>query len=141
MNCRAHSIRASGMIVSANQNPFPADYKYSVGGEFAPHYRSQQIRSLLSKAKARKPEDMLVIQKDVYSASSHFIAQQVVAAYDKRGAKNPSLQTGAEVLRKWNGQMDKDESAPSDHNAYISATPASDREIVHRMAKAICGKP
>ena len=100
----------SGVIVSANQNPFPPDYKYRIGGEYGPYYRSQQIRSLL--AKARTPEDMLAIQKDVYSALSQFIAQQVIAAYDKRGAKNASLESGVEVLRKWNGQMEKDESAP-----------------------------
>ena len=100
----------SGVIVSANQNPFPSGYKYRVGGEYGPYYRSQQIRSLLIKA--RTPEDMLAIQKDVYSGLSHFIAQQVVGAYDKRGTKNPSLDAGVEVLRKWNGQMEKDESAP-----------------------------
>lgn len=103
---------ASGMIVTANQNPFPADYKYNVGGEFAPHYRARQIQALLSKANGSKPEDMLVIQKDVYSASSHFIAQQAVATFDKRGAKNPSLQTAADLLRKWDGQMDKDQPGP-----------------------------
>jgi penicillin amidase len=101
---------ASGVIVSANQNPFPAGYKYRVGGEYGPYYRSSQIRSLLTKA--RTPEDMLAIQKDVYSALSLFIAKQVVAAFDKRGAKNASLQAGADILRKWNGQMEKDESAP-----------------------------
>jgi penicillin amidase len=100
----------SGVIVSANQNPFPADYKYRVGGEYAPHYRSQQIRSLLTKA--RTAEDMLAIQKDVYSGLSRFIAQQVVGAFDKRAAKDASLQAGADILRRWNGQMDKDESAP-----------------------------
>jgi penicillin G amidase len=100
----------SGVIVSANQNPFPIDYKYRVGGEYGPYYRSQQIRSLLTKA--RTPEDMLAIQKDVYSELSRFIAQQVVAAYDKRGAKNASLNAGADILRKWNGQMEKDQSAP-----------------------------
>ncbi len=38
---------AGGLIVTANQNPFPADYPYRVSGEFAPHYRSRQIRDLL----------------------------------------------------------------------------------------------
>ena len=42
----------SGMIVSANQNPFPTDYKYNVGGEFAPHYRAHQIRELLTQDRA-----------------------------------------------------------------------------------------
>jgi penicillin G amidase len=102
----------SGMIVTANQNPFPADFPYRVGGRFAPHYRAQQIRSLLTQASSPlRPEDMLTIQKDVYSPLLHFIAQQVVAAYDE-GAKNEALEPGADILRNWNGQVEKDEPAP-----------------------------
>ena len=44
----------SGVIVSANQNPFPPDYKYRVGGEYGPYYRSQQIRSLLIEGSSRR---------------------------------------------------------------------------------------
>ncbi len=102
----------SGMVVTANQNPFPTNYKYRVGGKFAPYYRSNQIRNLLSKASTLKPDEMLAIQKDVYSALSYFIAQQTLQAYDKRGTKNESLQAGAEILRKWNGQMERSEAAP-----------------------------
>jgi penicillin G amidase len=103
---------AGGVIVSANQNPFPANYPYKVGGEFAPHYREQQIRRMLAKSGKFKPEDMLTIQKDVYSGLMKFIAQQTVAAYDKRNAKNEALQAAVELLRKWDGQMDKDGAAP-----------------------------
>lgn len=103
---------ASGMIVTANQNPFPPDYKYKVGGEFAPYYRAEQIRNLLSKGSAFKPEEMLAIQKDVYSALLHFIAKQVVTAFEKRGAKDASLEAGARMLRDWNGQMERDQPAP-----------------------------
>jgi penicillin amidase len=55
---------------------------------------------------------MLAIQKDVYSSLSKFIAQQAVAMFDKRGPKDSSLKAGADILRNWNGQMDKDLSAP-----------------------------
>ena len=103
---------ASGMVVTANQNPFPADYKYAVGGDFAPHYRSHQIRQLLSKRNGWKPEDMLVVQKDVYSSFSNFLAQQLVAAYKKKNGSNPSLAPAVEVLSSWDGQMDKDSAAP-----------------------------
>ncbi|HUS08157.1 MAG TPA: penicillin acylase family protein [Bryobacteraceae bacterium] len=103
---------ASGVIITANQNPFPADYKYRVNGSFAPPYRARQIQALLSARKDWRPEDMLVVQKDVYSSFSHFLAQQVIAAYDKRGAKNPALSDAAEVLRAWKGQMEKGEPAP-----------------------------
>jgi penicillin G amidase len=103
---------ASGTIVTSNQNPFPANYPYRVNGEFAAPYREHQIRALLSTKNRLGPEDMLTIQKDVYSSLSHFIARQAVAAFDKRGSKNESLKAAAEALRGWNGQMEKDQAAP-----------------------------
>jgi penicillin G amidase len=103
---------SSGMILTANQNPFPIDYKYPVNGNFAPPYRARQIRNLISARKGWKAEDMLTIQKDVYSAFSSFLAQQVVAAYDRRGMKNASLTEAVGALRSWNGQMEKGLAAP-----------------------------
>jgi penicillin amidase len=102
----------SGLVLTANQNPFPADYKHPVNGNFAPTYRARQIRDRLSTRKAWKAEEMLAIQKDVYSSFSHFLAQQTVAAYDKRGLKNESLAEAVDLLRSWNGQMEKGKAAP-----------------------------
>lgn len=101
-----------GIIVTANQNPFPANYPYNNHGEYAPSFRAKQIADLLRSKRALKPEDMLVIQKDVYSASAHHLAQAVVRAFDKRGATNPALTDAVNALRNWNGQMDKDGVAP-----------------------------
>jgi penicillin amidase len=103
---------ASGVIVSANQNPFPANYAYKVGGEFASPYRERQIRALLAKTGTLKADDMLAIQKDVYSSLMKFVAKQTVAVYDKRNAKNESLKVGADLLRNFDGQMDQDKPAP-----------------------------
>ena len=58
----------AGLIVTANQNPFPPDYPYAVNGNFASHYRSKQIRDMLSGRSGLRPEDTLAVQKDVYSA-------------------------------------------------------------------------
>jgi penicillin G amidase len=102
----------SGMIVSANQNPFPADYPYRVHGGFAPHYRSRQIRDLLLRHDGWKPAGMLAIQKDVYSAFSNYLAHRVVLACDRRHVTNPELIDAIAVLRAWNGQMEKDLAAP-----------------------------
>ncbi len=102
----------SGMIVSANQNTFPADFPYPVNGNFAPPYRAQQIRALLSAHNGWRAGDMLAVQKDIYSAFSHFLAGQLVKAYDKRNAHNPGLDPAVGLLRTWNGQMDKDLAAP-----------------------------
>jgi penicillin amidase len=102
----------SGLIVTANQNPFPADYKYRVNGTFAAYYRSRQIMNLLSAKSGWKPQEMLAVQKDVYSGLSHFLAKQVVTAYEKRGARNPELTDAVKILHEWNGQMEKDQAAP-----------------------------
>jgi penicillin amidase len=103
---------SSGMIVTANQNPFPEDYRYPVSGNFAPHYRARQIRALLEARSKWQPAEMLTVQKDVYSAFSYFLAQQVVAAWDASNAGNPALRDAVELLRRWNGQMEKGTPEP-----------------------------
>jgi penicillin G amidase len=102
----------SGIIVSANQNPFPPNTTYTVHGNFASPDRARQIRSLLSARKGWRAGDMLTVQKDVYSAFDKFLAEQVIAVYDKRHAKDADLDKAIEILRKWDGQMDKDQAAP-----------------------------
>ena len=103
---------ARGMIVSANQNPFPPDYAYPVNGNFAPPARSSQIFARLSAKKGWNPAQMLALQTDVYSAPMHFLAQQVAAAYAKSKAHGEVLDQAAALLRSWNGQMDQELAAP-----------------------------
>jgi len=103
---------ASGIIVTANQNPFPKDYAYPVNGNFAPPYRARQIRALLSAKEGWKAPDMLGVQGDIYSGFSDFLAKQVVTAYDRRKQSNPGLDPAINLLRSWNGQMDKNLGAP-----------------------------
>lgn len=96
----------SGMVISANQNPFPADYRYTVNGVFAPHYRAKQIEAMLTRGKAWEPAGMLRIQRDIYSDFSHFLAGQLVAAFKSRRATNGALTEAVDRLSKWNGQME-----------------------------------
>ena len=102
----------SGMIVTANQNPFPAAYPYVVNGNFAAPYRSTQIRDMLAGRKKWRTGDMLAVQKDVYSGFGRFLAQSMVAAYDRRKVRNPGVEEAVSALRGWNGQVDKDGAAP-----------------------------
>jgi penicillin G amidase len=103
----------NGLVVSANQNPFPPDSAYHVNGNFASPYRSRQIFDMLSAGGNKlTPEDNLRIQKDVYSGFNRFLARQVVAAYDRRGASNPVFSEAIKMLRSWDGQMDKDRAEP-----------------------------
>jgi penicillin amidase len=102
-----------GFIVSANQNPFPTGYPYHVSGSFAPPYRSGQILDMLKAGRGKlKPADNLRIQKDVYSAFGKFLAGQLVAAYDRRGAADATFSGAIDTLRRWDGQMDRDGAAP-----------------------------
>ncbi len=103
---------ASGILATANQNPFPPDFAYRVDGNFADPYRVRQIRALLQAKSRLSVDDMLAIQKDVYSAYDHFLAQQAIAAYVKCGSKDELVRAAIEALRHWNGQMDKTHAAP-----------------------------
>ncbi len=101
-----------GMIVTANQNPFPPGYAYRVSGNFAPPYRSRQIRDLLLARTGWKPAAMLAVEKDVYSGFCRFLARRVVAAWDRKPMKDPDLKEAVQTLRSWNGQMEKSLAAP-----------------------------
>ena len=101
-----------GLIVTANQNPFPPNYPYTVHGNFAPHYRSKQVRDMLSSRSGLRPEDTLAVQKDVYSGFTHLLARAVVTAYGRRGSGRADLGEAVGLLRSWNGQMDKDRPEP-----------------------------
>jgi len=106
-----------GWIVTANQNPFPENYPYRVSGEFGAPYRSREIRDRLIARAGWKPEEMLGVQKDVYSAFSVFLARQIVSAYDRKTHVKPELakpemDDAIRLLRSWNGQMEKQTPAP-----------------------------
>jgi penicillin amidase len=105
----------AGVIVTANQNPFPPDYAYAVNGNFASHYRSRQIRNLLMARNGWRAQDMLTVQKDVYSSFFQHLAQAIVEAYDRHKAQHGDLaqaENAVQLLRGWDGQMDKDAAAP-----------------------------
>ena len=102
----------AGMVVSANQNPFPPNFAYPVAGNFGSTYRMDRIRALLSARGTWKAEDMLAVQTDVYSAFDHFLAQQVVSAYDHQKPDAAALQDAVDTLRQWNGRMEKGKAAP-----------------------------
>lgn len=95
----------SGLIVTANQNPFVENFAYRVSGSFASHYRARQIEARLRAGSGWKPEQMLSIQMDVYSAFSHLLARQVFQAWETRGRNNPALAAPAALLKEWDGQV------------------------------------
>jgi penicillin G amidase len=103
---------ASGIVATANQNPFPADVTFGLSGFFADRYRIDQILDRLRAKQKLSVDDMLSIQKDVYSAYNHYLAGQVVSAVQRKANADAALKEAATVLQGWNGQMDKDQAAP-----------------------------
>ncbi len=102
-----------GFVVTANQNPFPADYPYHVSGGFATPYRSRQILDMLQAGGNKlRPGDNLRIQKDVYSGFNKFVGRQIAAAYQDRKGSNKIFDAAAAMLTTWNGQMDRDRPEP-----------------------------
>jgi len=104
---------AAGRIVTGNQNPFPEKFPYMVSGNFAPHYRANRILDELTRKEKWAPEEMVKLQSDIYSPFSHFIAQQLAAAWDRKNASNPELRDSIELLRTWNGEMSAEAPQPA----------------------------
>ncbi len=102
----------SGMIVTANQNPFPPNYPYTVSGNFASQFRSNRIRELLQNGSRFEPADFLRIETDVYSAFAHEFAENLVRAIIRRKPSEPELGSVAARLRAWDGQFRADEPIP-----------------------------
>ncbi len=102
----------SGYVITANENPFPPDYKYAVSGYFAPHYRARQIRARLDKRQKWDAAGMSSIQRDVYSAFSHYVAKELARVGKARGAQNPKMAEASELLANWNGLMEPDAPQP-----------------------------
>jgi penicillin amidase len=135
-----------GMIVTANQNPFPADYPWTVNGVFAAAYRARQIGDLLVARKQWRAGDMLAVQKDVYSGFHKYLARAVVTAWDKQKGRPPELAEAVAQLRAWNGQMEQGMAAPmlvALTYQYLrravgeSASPAKGAAWEHEMAPSV----
>ncbi len=101
----------SGRIVTANQNPFTEAFPYKAGGNFAALYRARQIENMLQRRDNWRADEMVIVQKDVYSDFLHFVAKTVAASCEKRGG-GQKVHEAAALLREWNGQMEKGTAAP-----------------------------
>ena len=101
-----------GYIVTANQNPFPKDYKYPVHGAFAPQYRSNQIRSSVGGAQRAEAGRHAGGGEGRLLGVLRILARKIVAAYDHKKPADAALADAVAVLRPWNGQMEKGTAAP-----------------------------
>ena len=66
-------------VIHERDSLYLSRFHLGVSGNFASHYRSRQIRSRLETRNGWRPEEMLSVQTDVYSAFSLYLARAMVA--------------------------------------------------------------
>ena len=101
-----------GMVVSANQNSFPPDYAGTVSGFFASPHRARGITAFLKKKQKWTAEEMLMVQRDVYSGFLALVSREAVKAVERSKDANPAAVEGVRILKAWNGQVTSEQAAP-----------------------------
>jgi penicillin amidase len=103
----------SGIIGTANGRITPYGYPRSISVQWEAPWRTDRIYRVLGSGKKFSASDMLALQTDIYSELDRFTADKLVYAIDH--AKNATLRAhkAADILRRWNGQMDANLAAPT----------------------------
>lgn len=112
---------AGGVLATANARVTPDNYPYPITLDWAAPYRNERIWKVLSTHEHLTPADMLSLQTDVYSDLDHVIGQRLAYAIDHSRTKDKRLRQAADILRRWNGDVDANASAP----AIVDATRAA----------------
>jgi penicillin G amidase len=103
----------SGILATANGRITPDGYKSLLANDWGPPFRTARIFHLLSEGEHLKPADMLAIQTDVTSEMERFFSDRFVYAIDHAKNTSPRVREAAEIMRGWDGRMEKDSAAAS----------------------------
>lgn len=103
----------SGVIGTANGKITPDGYPYLISNEWGAPYRPQRIYKVLSANKKFTPADMLALQMDAHSELDKFTAQKLVYAVDQNTKASARARQAADLMRGWDGNVDKDAVAPT----------------------------
>jgi penicillin amidase len=101
----------SGIIATANARTTPDGYPGMITREWASPFRTERIYSVLHAKQNLTPTDMLRLQMDIYSALDKEVAQRAVEAVDHTASASAQTKEAANLLRNWDGRMDKDSAA------------------------------
>jgi penicillin amidase len=128
-----------GVLATANSRVTPDGYRYPIALDWMAPYRTERIYNVLEASATQTavaanttaksahlltPADMLALQTDVYSDLDHVVAQRLAYAIDHANdslKNDAALHQAADLLRKWNGRVDADASAPAIVNAARTA--------------------
>jgi penicillin amidase len=103
----------SGIIATANSRIAPDGYPYSISTGWEAPWRTARIYSMLESGKKFSVADMLALQTDIYSTWEHYSAERFVDSVDHAKNSSPRVRQAAEILRRWDGRMSADSSAPT----------------------------
>lgn len=103
----------SGILATANGRITPDNYPRMLANIWWAPYRTARILHLLNGAEQFSAADMLFIQTDVTSELERFFADRFVYAIDHSKNVSPRVHQAAEIMRGWDGRMDKPSAAAS----------------------------
>ena len=103
----------SGIIGTANGRITPDGYPYLISNEWTAPYRTQRIYKVLGANKKLTPADMLALQMDAHSEFDRFVGERLVYAVDNTPKASDRAKQAADLMRGWDGNMDKDAVAPT----------------------------
>lgn len=107
----------NGILATANARTSPDTYPYTLTLNWAAPYRNERIWKSLLGRDHLTAADMLTLQTDVYSDLDHNIAQRLAYSIDHSTTKDKRLHQAADLLRKWDGQVDANSPVPPIVNA------------------------
>jgi penicillin G amidase len=104
---------SSGIIATANSRITPDGYPYAISSGWEAPWRSARIYHVLQSGRKFSAADMLALQTDIYSEWEHYSAEQFVFSVEHAANPSPRARQAAEILRRWDGRMSADSSAPA----------------------------
>ena len=133
-----------GVLVTANARVTPDGYGFPITLDWMAPYRTERIykvleagpqivaqsgpekdpaavlSQVLAPGHLLTPDDMLRLQNDTHSELDHIVAQRLAYAIDHATGPlkdDPVLHQAADILRKWDGNVDANAAAPAIVNA------------------------
>jgi penicillin amidase len=101
----------SGVLATANSRITVDGYPNVLSNEWVAPLRVERIFRTLQQNKRFTKADMLALQTDVFSRFDQFLGQRFVYAVDHSSKATSTTKAAADLLRKWDGRMDKDSAA------------------------------
>lgn len=101
----------AGIIATANGRITPNEYAHMLSSDWGAPYRTERIYRILRQERKFTPADMLALQTDAHSDFDRFLAQRFAYAIDHTPNTSKQLQQAADLLRRWNGQVDASSAA------------------------------